>query len=315
MSVVIVNIYSLGTVNKNNKAVESIKDTLFVEAEEKLYSALASNEEEPIVNYNMGVAKMRKFEEYRDKDALNDSEKFFEKSLKDTSKVVQQMSYYNLGGVAYAQEKYAKAIQNYQKMGELMDSTKVDSDLAYNLASSIYKYAEKDKKADSLFTISEKLFGSVASLVDENKKSDVLYAMGNSAFKSNNFKNAVGYYHESLRLNPEDDLARENYEIALKKLQAQQQQNQQQNQQQQQEKSEKNKKEKQDQKSQSQEKQQKNEQEKKQDQYKDMSAEDKKKMNADKELDTMIQQQAQQKEKDKDKKNKHRRKNYSGRYW
>ncbi|OQY39430.1 MAG: hypothetical protein B6226_01920 [Candidatus Cloacimonetes bacterium 4572_65] len=313
-------LFSFGTTKANNKAVESIKDSLFYDAEEKLTKALEGNEDNTILNYNMALNKIRIFEEYNDRESLEEAVPFFEKAVKDTSAQVQFLTNYNRGNLHYNAEDYGGAINFFQQAASKLDSTQVDPDLIYNLANSMYKFGENNEEYDSLMVYSGQIYGSLLDQVESSEQPKLLHNMGNSAFKGENYSDAVNYYLNALKQNPEDNRTRENYEIALRKLEAQEQQQDgesqesedgesQEEQSEQQQQSESQQKEEQ----KSKEKQQK-ESEDKQEQYQDMSKEDKEKLDAEKKLDALIQQQSQQ-NKDKDEKPKRSKKGLSGRYW
>jgi len=79
-------------------------------------------------------------------------------------------------------------------------------------------------------------FRAAAASEDPAVASDALYNLGNVYMEGQQFEPAIDAYLKSLDLDPRDEDARRNFEIALRRLQEQQQQQQEQQQQQQQDK-------------------------------------------------------------------------------
>ena len=309
----LINVYGFSTVRKNNKAVKLIQDTLLYNAEEELQKYLANDPDNPILNYNYGVVKLRQFEEeHNDQSGLESALESFEKAKLDTTKSNLHSTYYNQANAYYGLGDYPNAIKNYQESGTFLDSTKIDPDLLYNYANSLYKFAEANAEYDSLFTLAQDIYKSTSGMVDSKHRQKIWHNLGNSAFQQKNYQEAISYYVEALKLDPNSEDTRINYEIALRKLAEQQGQNQQQQQQDQQEKSSDEKQEKSEDQQQSQQKQQEQAKEK-QDQYDELNEEEKEKLEAEKKLDALLQQQSRPEENDE--KPKIRQQRPTGRYW
>ena len=129
------------------------------------------------------------------------------------------------GNEAFAKQAYEDAIQAYE-------SAKIESpELAepyYNAANALYR---QEKYVEAL----EELQKALAYAEDQTLAENSFYNMGNSSYNTQEWEAAVDAYKEALLLNPDDEDAKHNLELAL--LQQQQQQ-QQENQDQQQEQSE-----------------------------------------------------------------------------
>ncbi len=311
MCLFLVEAYSFTTVRKNNKAVEAIQDTLLYRAEDDLKDLLEKDPDNPVLNYNYGVVKLREFEEYRDKKGLQSAVESLEKAKTDTTKSNLQAIYYNQANAYYNLEDYPNAIHNYQTSASYLDSTNVDPDLLYNYANSLYKFAESNPEYDSLYTMAQDIYKSTGGMVDSAHKQKIWHNLGNSAFKQENYQEAINYFVQSLKLDPNSEDTRVNYEIALRKLAEQEaQQEEQKNQNQQEDSNQEN-----DKSENQQQEQQKQEEDakEKQEQYDDLSEEEKEKLEAQKKLDALLQQQARP-EQDDDKP-KLRQQRPTGRYW
>ena len=127
------------------------------------------------------------------------------------------------GNRQFKKEKYAEADISYRK-ALMLDTASVAAH--YNLANNLYRQENLDEAAKQLdavqLTASEEAFAS-----------DYYYNRGDVAIAQQDWQTAVNMFKESLRLNPEDLDAKENYLYARNKL-MEQQQNQDQNQDQQQ---------------------------------------------------------------------------------
>ncbi len=155
----------------------------------------------------------------------------------------------NAAGNRYFKEKnYDGALRKYV---EAQDGKKYSQELSYNIANTLYqqkKYPEAIKEYEKALS---------SSHAEWNQR--VFFNQGNAFFQSGDFSKAVDSYRKALELNPADQDAKHNLELALEKLQPQQNKNQPDNQ---------NQKQQQKQNQQSQQKQDSG-QEKKQDQKQD----------------------------------------------
>lgn len=154
------------------------------------------------------------------------------------------------GNKYYEEGKYRDAIKQYQEALEENPSSVVGR---YNLGLSELQLGsnknDTTETAKKMLETGVKNMQQIANLGNKRPAlaSKANYNLGNVAFNSEDYKQAVDYYKQSLRLNPEDDNARRNLRIAQLKLQNQDQnqdqnkdQDQQQNQDQQQDKEDQN---------------------------------------------------------------------------
>lgn len=140
---------------------------------------------------------------------------------KDTS-TKKERNFIKKGNNAYQTDNYGDAETAYNKALEQNQS----SDIAtFNLASALLKQAGKSQadsptnpsiKADSLFS---QLTQSQNTEVAEQS----FYNLGNIAFEKSDYGKSINMYKKALRINPENDKARENLRLAQLKLQEQQQ--------------------------------------------------------------------------------------------
>ncbi len=309
LSIIAINSHAFGSVSKNNKAVQALNDTLLFNAEELLKEGLEKDPDNPVLNYNYGLAKLRQFEEYRNETGLSEAIDSFEKAKADTSKSNLQAIYYNQANAYYSLKDFAQAINNYQESASYLDSTDVDLDLVYNYANSLYKFVDENADYDSLLTMVDDMYKAAVSNADSKHKQKIMHNLGNSSFKQEKYQDAINYYIESLKLNPKSEDTRINYEIALKKLAEQQSQSQEE----QKENKESDSEKEQENSSNQEEEQQKQEAQEKQEQYDDLSKEEKEKLEAEKKLDALLQEQSR--DDDNDNKDKIRQQRPSGRYW
>jgi Ca-activated chloride channel family protein len=144
------------------------------------------------------------------------------------SHVSKGNSVYNKGRYIDAEVEYKKALEKDPKSKEAQ----------FNLGNSYYKQQRFDEAMRE--------HGNVGvAMKSAEEQAETYYNIGNSLYCTNKFQEAVEAYKKSLRLNPNDEDARYNLQMAREKLKQQQnkdkqkeqkqdqQQNQQQNQQQQ----------------------------------------------------------------------------------
>ena len=123
-------------------------------------------------------------------------------------------SHVNDGNKSFGKRNYTDAEVAYKKALEKDPKSK---EAQFNLGDAYYKQ-ERHDEAGRQFNNSAIAMGSD---VDRAK---AYYNLGNSFFKSNKVKESIEAYKQSLRLNPDDDEARYNLEVARKRSQEQQQQ-------------------------------------------------------------------------------------------
>ena len=128
------------------------------------------------------------------------------------------------GNDAYAQQAYEEALAAYQaaqiKEPELAQPY-------YNAANALYRQGAYDGAL-------EQLQMALSFAEEESLAQSSLYNLGNSFYNAQELETAVASYTESLLLNPNDQDAKYNLELALQQQQQQEQQQEEQQQEQQQ---------------------------------------------------------------------------------
>jgi tetratricopeptide (TPR) repeat protein len=123
------------------------------------------------------------------------------------------------GNEAYKQDNYKAAIENYKNA---LRKNPADNTARFNLANALQKQNETEQ--------SKKEYDEVIAKADINSlKSESNYNKALAFVKEKDLQNAIKFFEESLKENPNDDDARENLQKAMNDLKKQQQQNQPQN--------------------------------------------------------------------------------------
>ena len=210
--------------------------------------------------------------------------------------------YNNEGNELYSQGKYDEALQAYKNAQ--VENPK-EANISYNIGN---VFASQDK-SDAAIKEYEKVIGNPDAQSLEARtyfnRGNAYYGIGLDAEQNQDIENAIKHlqasadsYLQSIRLNPNDEDAKFNYELAKKKLEMLQQQQQQQEQQQQQN-NEQEKNEQQEQKQdEDKEKQQEQDQQKQEEQEQDKQEqqEQKEQQEQQEKADKMNEQQQQQPE-------------------
>lgn len=115
------------------------------------------------------------------------------------------------GNDLYHKQQFDKAAEQYRKAAEINAS---NPKARYNLGNALYK----SKKTDE----AEKAFNDAAEKYkDKSLKSKALYNEGVTLTRQNKLAESADAYKESLKLNPEDEEARQNLQKALNELKKQ----------------------------------------------------------------------------------------------
>lgn len=165
----------------------------------------------------------------------------YAQSVRDERKLISE------GNKLYTERKYAEAARKYE---EALGVNSLSAVGKYNLGLAQIKQVTNPQdttpKSKSLLDGARKNLSSVAAMAKDKPglASKANYNLGNLEFNVKEYKSAIEYYKQALRINPEDESARKNLRIAQKQLQNQdnqnnQNQNQQQQQQQEQQKDQK----------------------------------------------------------------------------
>ncbi len=121
------------------------------------------------------------------------------------------------GNEAFAQKEYPAAGNAYQSAQSLDPQAAVP---LYNLANTYYE--------QGVYTNTQQLLPQALNLADATLAPAGYYNLGNSHYQTQQWKEAVEAYKETLRRHPGDQDAKHNLELAQRHLQNQQQQDQQQ---------------------------------------------------------------------------------------
>jgi len=123
------------------------------------------------------------------------------------------------GNEAYKKGDYKTAIENYKNA---LRKAPENNTARFNLANALQKQNETEQ--------SKKEYNEVIAKADINSlKSESNYNEALAYIKEKDLQNAITFFEESLKENPNDDDARENLQKAMNDLKKQQQQNQPQN--------------------------------------------------------------------------------------
>lgn len=132
----------------------------------------------------------------------------------------------NEGNSLYNERKFIEAQSIYE---EALQENPASAEARYNLGLSQVKQvvnpADTAGKSRSLIESARKNFTEVASLVKTKPglAAKANFNMGNIEFNSKDFRKAIEYYKQALRIDPSDEKARKNLRIAQKNLQNQNQ--------------------------------------------------------------------------------------------
>ena len=134
-----------------------------------------------------------------------------------------ERNYIRSGNELYEEKRYAEAEVEYKKALEANPNSEI---AAFNLAATLLKQANVSDTKDENNPMSQAstLLGNlVKTSSNDELVSKAYYNLGNIAFHQKNYEQSIEMYKNSLRRNPDDDLARENLRLAQKMLQQQQQ--------------------------------------------------------------------------------------------
>ena len=121
------------------------------------------------------------------------------------------------GNRHYQAGEYGQAVDAYREAQERGD----EPGIHHNLGSALYKQAEaeKDEAArTALLEQADKELRKATESDDPALKSSAFHNLGNSQFQRGQYEEALQSYKRSLRANPDNDDARYNLEMTLRKL-------------------------------------------------------------------------------------------------
>lgn len=181
------------------------------------------------------------------------------KSDNNQATTKQERNYITQGNALYNQRRFAEAEVMYKKALEIAPGSEIAN---YNLASALIRQSGSTNANEDKNPLSEAqkiLTGLAQNGKDKNVVEKAYYNLGNMAYNSENYQQAIDMYKNALRRNPDNDKARQNLRLAqLKKQEQQDNQNKQdqQNQQNEDQKQDQNKNQDQQNQQQQQDKQQ-----------------------------------------------------------
>lgn len=128
------------------------------------------------------------------------------------------------GNERYEARQFADAEASYTKA---VDSDAANMEAKYNLALSMVRQATQGESGKKLLDEANGMFRQVTdtAVAAPPLASQGAYNMGNIAYNAQQWDQAIEAYKKSLRLNPDDDAARENLRLAQLKKKEQQQNN------------------------------------------------------------------------------------------
>jgi Ca-activated chloride channel family protein len=116
------------------------------------------------------------------------------------------------GNKAYKKEDYEKAAIAYKKVTEKFPKNPTAQ---YNLGNAMYKKSKVDEAVQAFDK-------TIQTTTDKNLKGNAYYNKGVVLQKTQNLSGCIAAYKEALKINPNDDDARQNLQKALQQLKEQQ---------------------------------------------------------------------------------------------
>lgn len=127
------------------------------------------------------------------------------------------------GNKAYNNKSYAEAETHYKKALEINPGSEV---ARYNLANTYLRQASGAPE-DKLRQQAEAMLTDIAQLAENLDLAErAWFNLGNMSYNAQQYQPAIDRYKEALRINPDDDKARDNLRLAQLKLREQQNQDQ-----------------------------------------------------------------------------------------
>ena len=136
--------------------------------------------------------------------------------------VVPAFAHFSLADPGYIHNKkanemfdtkdYDNALKEYIQALSYRDNS---PEIKYNMANG---FVETGRAKDAI-----KVYEDLLKSAPKELKPKLYYNTGNALYKSNQFQEAASYYKKALMADPGDRWAKENYELALRKIQEQQQ--------------------------------------------------------------------------------------------
>ncbi len=137
--------------------------------------------------------------------------------------VKRERVYISSGNKAFNAQKYEEAEAAYR---EALKANPTSETARYNLATTLLRRLDslKDKAKEAAQKESLDILDQLARTASDKKIREYAnYNLGNVAFNTQEYDKAIEYYKQALRLNPDNDKARQNLRLAQKKKQEQDQ--------------------------------------------------------------------------------------------
>lgn len=135
----------------------------------------------------------------------------------------KERNYIRQGNEQYTESHYRDAEVLYKKALEINPTSEIAQ---FNLASSLMKQsgsAQADSPNNPIMQ-ADSIFRNLAqNALNQNVKENSYYNLGNIAFDKQDYAQSIEMYKSALRINPENDEARENLRLAQLKKQEQEQ--------------------------------------------------------------------------------------------
>ena len=141
----------------------------------------------------------------------------------DFSEKKKVRNYIKSGNVEYENKNYNKAIEYYNRALEIDPENPYT---LYNYANAVVAKSSQpvaDENKAQLDSLLKQAIGTYQALYDdknvpENLREKSAYNQGNYFFRQEDYKNSITAYRNALRINPDNDKARENLYLALRKM-------------------------------------------------------------------------------------------------
>ncbi len=115
------------------------------------------------------------------------------------------------GTQAYKNEKFDEAVTHYENA---LKSDANNPITHYNEGNAQYRLGH--------FDLAEKEFLEALNTAQKDLRENILYNLGNTVYRANRLQEAVDFYDQVLKINPENQKAASNKEFVLKKMKDQQ---------------------------------------------------------------------------------------------
>lgn len=146
-----------------------------------------------------------------------------------SSSTKKERNYIREGNGYYKEKRYSDAETAYRKAIEVNQQSEI---AAYNLASSLIRQSgtSDPNSGNNPMQEASSLLKGLTQAANSHVAELSYYNLGNMAFNQQQYQESIDMYKGALRLNPDNDKARQNLRLAQLKLQQQQKNNDQQDQ-------------------------------------------------------------------------------------